>query len=63
MSMSVNHARGTVVFDGEPSLFYIANCAACEMRMPFYTAGERDDWARAHSETGHEVKPALEVRP
>ena len=61
--MSVNHARGTVVFDGEPELFYMAVCADCDQRMPFESAAQRDSWATGHGETGHEVMRALEVRP
>lgn len=50
-------------YDGEPDIFYIARCVDCDMKMPFGSAAERDDWIKAHSETGHAVKPLLEVRP
>lgn len=34
--------------------FYMARCDLCACDMPFYSEAERDEWAAAHREFGHE---------
>lgn len=35
--------------------FFVATCEECEMTVPFFTREKRDEWAQAHSTTGHAV--------
>ncbi|QEM41590.1 hypothetical protein SEA_FORZA_123 [Gordonia phage Forza] len=34
------------------SFWYIAECETCVIKMPFYTYGDRNDWADIHDSIG-----------
>lgn len=48
----------------QKNTWQMAECANCEppLPMPFKLKSERDDWAKAHSTTGHRVRVYTEVR-
>lgn len=57
-----------VVFHGTPKVYFLAICRECNkgarpIPMPFPSAEHRARWVSGHSETGHHIDLALEVRP
>jgi hypothetical protein len=62
--MTTTPAAGMVRFTGEPTVFYMAICRACDMAMPFIDKGIRDEWATLHRESHPlSVEYAVDVRP
>lgn len=60
-------ARGTILFPGTPTIFWMAVCERCDMTLPFGDSIERAHWTQGHGSAPEHVLSdiswAIEVRP